>query len=121
MRAESLQETLAVVSFGPMIELTSQIPDLFPQQTGCPITAAGFELNNRCCNFDDASVEINRAAGWQLKRFAGTRNHASPHQATGIAEYSFGTLPAPVDQKIKFGFQTDDGALWRCSRRTIAT
>jgi hypothetical protein len=102
-----------------MIQLHSKIPDLLPQQARRPITAARFELNNWCCNFDDASIEINRAARGQLKRFPGTRDHAAPDQATRIAEYSFGTLSAPVDQKVEFGFQTNDGALWRCTRRTI--
>jgi hypothetical protein len=119
VRAETLEAAIALMSLSPMIQLDAKIPDLLPQQARRPITAAGFKLNNRGRNFHDTGIEINCAARGQLKGFAATRNHAAPHQATRIAEYSFGSLSAAVDQKVEFGLQTNYGALWRCTRGTI--
>src|SRR5215468_62981 len=115
MRAEALEAAPALASPGPVIQLTSQIADLLPQQTRCSITTAALKFNNGCGDFDHASVEINRAARWQLKRFAGARDHWPSHQAAGITKDFFGTSSAAVNEKIKFRFQPDHGSRRRCT------
>src|SRR5262249_32893366 len=117
MRAEALECAVALVSPRPMIELTPQIPNLFPQQTRRSITTAALQLNNGCGDFDDASVEINRAARGQLKRFAGARNHSPSHQTAGITKDFFWTPPASINKEIKFRFQPDHRSWRRCPER----
>ena len=113
MRAEALERAVALVALGPMIQFTTQIADLFPQQARRAITTTRLEFNNGCGDFDHAGVEINCAARGQLKRLAGTRNHSASDQAAGITENFFRTPSAPVNEKIKFRFQPDDRS-WRC-------
>ena len=67
MRTKTLKTAFAAMSLLPMIQFTSQIADLLPQQTRRSIATARLEFNNGCGNFDDTGVEVNRASGWQLK------------------------------------------------------
>ena len=120
MRAEALKRALTFVSSGPVIQLTSQIADLLPQQTRRAITTAALEFNNGCGDFDDASVEINCTARGQLKRFAGTRNHSPSDQTAGITKDFFRTPSASINEKIKFRFQPDHRSGRRCTQRAKA-
>src|SRR5215211_7931385 len=120
MRAETLKRALTFVSPGPVIQLASQIANLLPQQTGRAITTAALEFNNGCGDFDHPGVEINCTARGQLKRFAGTRNHAPSDQTAGITKDFFRTPSAPVNEKIKFRFQSDHGPWRRRTKRAKA-
>src|SRR5436305_6354894 len=120
MCAEALKRALTFMSPGPVIQFLSQIADLLPQQTRCAITTARFEFNNGRGDFDYTRVEINCAARWQLKRFAGARNHAPSYQPAGITKDFFRTPSAAIDEKIKFRFQPDHCSRWRCARRAKA-
>ncbi len=111
---------MTLVSAGPMIQFPSQIADLLPQQTRGAITTAAFKFNNGCGDFDYASIEINGSARWQLKRFAGARNHSASHQAAGITKNFFRSPPPAVDQKIEFRFQADHRSRRSSTSRTKA-
>src|SRR5437764_14872440 len=102
------------MSLLPMIQFTSQIADLLPQQTRRSITTAALEFNNGCRDFDHTRVEINRAASWQLKRFAGARNHSTSHQTTWIAKHLFRTPSASINYQVEFRFQPSHSARRRC-------
>src|ERR1700751_2551613 len=115
MRAEALKRALTFVSPGPVIQFPSQIADLLPQQPSRAITTSPLEFNNWRGDFDHAGVEINRAAGGQLKRSAGARNHSPSHQTAGITKDFFRTPSAAINEKIKFRFQTDHRSRWRCT------
>jgi hypothetical protein len=45
-----------------MIQLRSQIPNLFPEQARRALTTAAFQLNDWSSDFDHSGVEINGAA-----------------------------------------------------------
>ena len=117
MRAKALEAALAAVALGPMIQLLPQIPDLLPQQTRRAITTTGLELHNRRSDFDHSGIEIDRATGGKLKRFAGARNHSASHQMSGIAKHFFWPPSALVNKEIEFRFQANHGARRRRARR----
>src|SRR5580704_9360534 len=120
MRAKTLQTALAAVSFRPVIDLYSQIPDLLPKQARSAITTARLKFDNRRRDFDYARVEINRPASWRLKRFAGARNHSLAHQATRITKDLFGTPPSSIYPKIKLRFQANHRPRRCCESRARA-
>ena len=121
MRAEALKRALTFVSPGPVIQLLSQIADLFPQQTRRAIATTALEFNNGRGDFDHAGVEINCAARRQLKRFAGARNHSPSHQTARITKDFFWTPSAAVNEKIEFRFQTDHRSRRRCTKHKAKT
>src|SRR5205823_6309987 len=98
----------------------SQIADRLPQRTRRSITTAALEFNKGCGNFDDTSVEVNRAASWQLKRLAGARNHSTSHQTTRIAKHLFRTPSASINYQVEFRFQPNHRARRRCDLCALA-
>jgi hypothetical protein len=110
VRAETLEPRLAFVSFAPAAELVAHVLDLFPQKTRRAITAARLELHDRSGHFDNAGVEINRAAGGQLKGAPRSRHHFLPNESLGRSENYLRPPANIINEKAELRLETDDGA-----------
>src|ERR1051325_4110674 len=101
MRAETLEPRPAFLSPRPAPQFFTDVMDLFPQKPGRAVTTAGLEFYNRRGHLDDARVEVNRAAGWQLKGTAGARQHFPPNELLGRPENFLRPLANVVDDEAE--------------------
>ena len=85
----------------------AHITNLFPERTRRAIAATARHFHDRRRDFDDAGVEVNRAARWQLERTTHPRNHALADQARWRAKDVLGSALPIVYEKRELRFYSN--------------
>ena len=81
---------------------------------------AALQFHGRCCDLDDAGIEVHGGAVRQMVRGADAVHQRSANEASRVAEERFGADRPVVDHQCELGFETDGGMRQRIEHRGAA-
>src|SRR5687767_12846314 len=107
MAAERLQSHPFRVARLPTVELVANEADLLPEAPHDPRGALRCDLDDRCDDLDYAAVEVDRAAGGQLRGLGAAMKQGPLDERGRRAPVGFRLDRLVVDEDLELGLETD--------------